>query len=62
MDELGRLRCSGGGGSAADTNWAVHGARVEELEAALVDDPNIDGVVPVLFEVVPVINPGTGLS
>jgi putative ABC transport system permease protein len=32
------------------------------LEAALVDDPNIDGVLPILFEVVPVINPGTGLS
>jgi putative ABC transport system permease protein len=35
---------------------------VAELEAALGDDPDIDGIVPTLFEPVPVINPRTGLS
>jgi putative ABC transport system permease protein len=33
-----------------------------ELEAALGNDPDIDGIAPVIFEPVPVINPRTGLS
>ncbi len=35
---------------------------VAELEAALGNDPDIDGIAPALFEPVPVINPRTGLS
>ena len=35
---------------------------VAELEAALGDDPDIDGITPALFEPVPIINPRTGLS
>src|SRR3990170_5424193 len=43
-------------GSAIGSDAAIPQAMVEELEARLADDPNIDGVLPVLFEAVPVIN------
>lgn len=35
---------------------------VEELRAAVADDPNIDGFLPMLFEQVPVVNPSANLS
>jgi putative ABC transport system permease protein len=37
-------------------------SNVDELEAALGDDPDIDGIAPAIYEAVPVINPRTGLS
>ena len=62
VDEIVLLRSQSGGGGAANPNGSFPETVAEEFEAALVDDPNIDGVLPILFEVVPVINPGTGLS
>ena len=62
VDEIVLLRSQSGGGGAANPNGSFPETLAEEFEAALVDDPNIDGVLPILFEVVPVINPGTGLS
>ena len=62
VDEEVLLRSQNGGGGAANPNGSFSETLAEEFEAALVDDPNIDGVLPILFEVVPVINPGTGLS
>ena len=63
VDELVVLRSqSGGGGGAANPNGSFPETLAEQFEVALVDDPNIDGILPMLFEVVPVINPGTGLS
>ena len=62
VDEVVLLRSRGGDGVDLRPGGFISEAAAEELEAALVDDPNIDGVLPILFEVVPVINPGTGLS
>ena len=63
MDELVLPRSqddAGGGAIGSDASIPV--AEAEQLEAAIADDPNIDGIVPVVFETVSVLNPTTGLS
>jgi putative ABC transport system permease protein len=60
VDEVVEFDVEKTGGSAADP--FVPESTLAELEAALGDDPDIDGIAPALFEPVPVINPRTGLS
>jgi putative ABC transport system permease protein len=60
LDEIVEFDVDKTGAEAAEP--FVPEPTVAELEAALGDDPDIDGIAPVLFEPVPVINPRTGLS
>lgn len=60
LDEIVEFDADKTGNGAAEP--FVPESTVAELEAALGDDPDIDGIAPVLFEPVPVINPRTGLS
>ncbi len=60
LDEIVVFDVEKTGGEAADP--FVPESTVAELEAALGDDRDIDGIAPALFEPVPVINPRTGLS
>ena len=62
VDEIVVPRSQSEGGGAANGNGSFPETLAEEFEAALVDDPDIDGILPILFEVVPVMNPRTGLS
>jgi len=60
LDEIVEFDVEKTGEEAAEP--FVPESTVAELEAALGDDPDIDGIAPALFEPVPVINPRTGLS
>jgi putative ABC transport system permease protein len=60
LDEIVQFDVENTGDGAAEP--FVPESTVAELEAALGDDPDIDGIAPALFEPVPVINPRTGLS
>jgi putative ABC transport system permease protein len=60
LDEIVQFDVEKTGDGAAEP--FVPESAVAELEAALGDDPDIDGIAPALFEPVPVINPRTGLS
>ncbi len=60
LDEIVEFDVEMTGNGAAEP--FVPESTVAELEAALGDDPDIDGIAPILFEPVPVINPRTGLS
>jgi putative ABC transport system permease protein len=60
VDEIVEFKVQKTGVSAADP--FVPESTLAELEAALGNDPDIDGIAPVLYEPVPVINPRTGLS
>jgi len=60
LDEIVEFDVEKTGNGAAEP--FVPESAVAELEAALGDDPDIDGIAPALFEPVPVINPRTGLS
>jgi putative ABC transport system permease protein len=60
LDEIVEFDVENTGEEAAEP--FVPESAVAELEAALGDDPDIDGIAPALFEPVPVINPRTGLS
>ena len=60
LDEIVEFDVEKTGDAAAEP--FVPESTVAELEAALGDDPDIDGIAPALFEPVPVINPRTGLS
>ena len=62
VDEVVLLRSQSDEGGAANPNATFAETLAEEFGAALADDPNIDGILPLLFEAVPVINPGSGLS
>jgi putative ABC transport system permease protein len=48
--------------TVATEKAAVPEAAVTELETALANDPDVDGIVPVIFEPVPIINQRTNLS
>ncbi|KPK46573.1 MAG: hypothetical protein AMJ77_05745 [Dehalococcoidia bacterium SM23_28_2] len=60
LDEIVEFDVEKTGAAAAEP--FVPESTVAELEAALSDDPDIDGIAPAIFEPVPVINPRTGLS
>jgi len=60
VDEIVEFKVQKTGVSAADP--FVPEDTVAQLETALGNDPDIDGIAPALFEPVPVINPRTGLS
>jgi putative ABC transport system permease protein len=60
LDEIVEFDVEKTGNGAAEP--FVPESTVAELEAALGNDPDIDGIAPALFEPVPVINPRTGLS
>lgn len=60
LDEIVEFDVERTGAEAAEP--FVPEPTVAELEAALGDDPDIDGIGPALFEPVPVINLRTGLS
>jgi len=60
VDEVVAFDVEKTGASAAEP--FVPESTLTELEAALGNDPDIDGIAPVIYEPVPVINPRTGLS
>jgi len=60
VDEVVAFDVEKTGASAAEP--FVPESTLTELEAALGNDPDIDGIAPVIFEPVPAINPRTGLS
>ena len=60
VDEIVAFDVEKTGASSAEP--FVPESTLAELEAALDNDPDIDGIAPIIFEPVPVINPRTGLS
>ena len=60
VDEIVEFRSEEGALGGADVN--IPQVLVDELEITLGDDPDIDGILPVLAEEVPVFNPRTRLS
>ena len=53
---------TGAEGQVSINNLPIRASVADELEAALADDPNIDGVMPILSVGVPAVNMGSQLS
>ena len=62
MDEalLHRSQDNGGGGVGSDA--AIPDEVVAAIEEEVANNPNIDGILPVMFQAVPVVNARNGLS
>jgi len=63
VDEVVQFRSQqDGDGTSVGSDATIPQEMADQLRTRLADDPNIDGVLPVVFEPVPVVNPKTGLS
>ncbi len=63
VDEVVQFRSQqDGDGSSVGSDATIPQGMADRLRTRLADDPNIDGVLPVVFEPVPVVNPESGLS
>ena len=63
VDEVVQFRSQqDGDGTSVGSDATIPQGMADQLRTRLADDPNIDGVLPVVFEPVPVVNPKTGLS
>ena len=63
VDEAVQFRSQkDGGGTSVGSDATIPQETADQLRTRLAADPNIDGVLPVVFEPVPVVNPRTGLS
>jgi putative ABC transport system permease protein len=63
VDEVVQFRSQqDGDGASVGSDATIPQGMADQLRELLADDPNIDGVLPVVFEPVPVVNADTGLS
>ncbi|MDO8612536.1 MAG: ABC transporter permease, partial [Dehalococcoidia bacterium] len=63
VDEVVQFRSQqDGDGASVGSDATIPQEMADQLRMRLADDPNIDGVLPVVFEPVPVVNADTGLS
>ena len=63
VDEVVQFRSQqGGDGISVGSDATIPQEMADRLRTQLAADPNIDGVLPVVFEPVPVVNPDAGLS
>ncbi len=62
VDEIVQFRSQRSEGDIVGSDASIPQALADRFKAELSPDPNVDGILPALFETIPVVNTASGLS